>query len=84
MIELMQIYGSEISDATLPPRKNCIQKASVVRQFRRWNPNFLEYFEHVNGRWIPKLGREGEIKRRELSRREAVLNKKKNPKESDE
>lgn len=66
----MRTYGSEVSDMAMPPRKSCVQKASVVRQFRRWNPNFLEWFEHVNGQWVPKLGREGELKRRQQARQE--------------
>jgi hypothetical protein len=69
MIEMMQLYGSEVSDSVMPIRKNQnIQKASIVRQFRRWNPNFLEHFHHVHGKWVPKLGRDGELKRREQAR----------------
>ena len=69
MLDLMQEYGSEVSDTAMPPRRSCVQKASVVRQFRRWNPNFFEYFHHRNGRWIPKLGKESELRRREHARR---------------
>lgn len=61
----MRTYGSEVSDTVMPPRKTKIQKASVIRQFRRWNPNFLEYFQYKYGRWVPKLGKEAELKRRE-------------------
>jgi hypothetical protein len=75
MLDLMHEYGSEISDMAMPPRKSCVQKASVVRQFRRWNPNFLEYFEHKNGRWVPKLGKAAELQRREYSRRECIAAK---------
>jgi hypothetical protein len=82
MIELMQVFGSEVSDTAMPPRKSCVQKASVIRQFRRWNPNFSEFFEYRNGRWVPKLGKEEEIKRRERSRREAATIKKKIPKQT--
>lgn len=64
MIRIMQDYGSEVSNQTLPKRKESIKKASIVRQFRRWNPEFFRYFIHVNGEWVPKLGREGELKRR--------------------
>jgi hypothetical protein len=72
MIEMMQLYGSEVSDSVMPIRKNQnIQKASVVRQFRRWNPNFLEHFHHVHGKWTPKLGRDGELQRRQEARVEA-------------
>jgi hypothetical protein len=79
MIEMMQLYGSEVSDSVMPIRsgKNhvmTIQKASVVRQFRRWNPNFLEHFHHVHGKWVPKLGRDGELKRREHARLERRKN----------
>lgn len=70
MIEIMQIYGSEVSENVLPPRKTNIQRASIVRQFRRWNPTFLEHFHFVHGKWEPKLGREGELKRREQMRRQ--------------
>lgn len=69
MLEIMQIYGSEVSDTVMPPRKLNIQKASVIRQFRRWNPNFLKHFHFKDGKWIPKLGREGEIARRHLARK---------------
>ena len=64
MIRIMREYGSEVSNQALPKRKDNIKKASIVRQFRRWNPEFFRYFIHVNGEWVPKLGREGEIKRR--------------------
>lgn len=70
MIRIMQEYGSEVSSQTLPQRKYPIQKASIVRQFRRWNPEFFRYFLHVNGEWVPKLGREGELRRRAEKRRE--------------
>jgi hypothetical protein len=46
MIRIMQEYGSEVSNQTLPKRKDCIKKASIVRQFRRWNPEFFRYFIH--------------------------------------
>lgn len=72
MIDLMHEYGSEVSDTSIPPRKSDVKKASVIRQFRRWNPNFLEYFEHRLGKWSPKLGKEAELARREQSRRDAV------------
>jgi len=68
MLSLMREYGSEVSDTAMPPRKQHVQKASVVRQFRRWNPNFLEWFEFRNSQWVPKLGREGELRRREEAR----------------
>jgi hypothetical protein len=69
MIRIMEEYGSEVSNQTLPRRKHNIKKASIVRQFRRWNPTFLQYFVHVNGEWLPKLGREGELRRRAEKRR---------------
>jgi hypothetical protein len=69
MIRIMQDYGSEVSNQTLPKRKDNIKKASIVRQFRRWNPEFFRYFIHVNGEWFPKLGQEGEWKRRVEKRR---------------
>jgi hypothetical protein len=72
MLSIMREYGSEVSDMAMPPRKSYVQKASVVRQFRRWNPHFLEWFEHVNGRWVPKLGKDGELRRRQQARQEAV------------
>ena len=68
MLTIMREYGSEVSDTAMPPRKSYVQKASVVRQFRRWNPNFTEWFDHINGKWIPKLGTEGEKKRRQDAR----------------
>jgi len=75
MIRIMQEYGSEVSNQTLPKRKQPIQKASIVRQFRRWNPEFFRYFVHVNGEWVPRLGREGELKRRVEKRRSVQKNK---------
>lgn len=41
----------------------------IVRQFRRWNPEFFSFFLHVNGEWVPKLGRDGELRRRAEKRR---------------
>lgn len=64
MLQLMREYGSELSDTAVPPRKDSVQKASVVRQFRRWNPTFFEHFYHKNGKWVPKLGKKGELDRR--------------------
>ena len=72
----MQTFGSEVSDHTHLPSsllggnqsKRQIQKASIVRQFRRWNPNFHEFFEHRAGKWVPKLGIEGELERRAKNR----------------
>ena len=75
MVRIMQTYGSEVSNQTLPKRKNPIQKASIVRQFRRWNPEFFRFFVHVNGEWVPRLGREGELKRRTEKRRSIQKNK---------
>jgi len=69
MLEIMQIYGSEVSDTVMPPRKLNIQKASVIRQFRRWNPNFLKFFYFKDGKWMPKLGRDGELARRQQTRK---------------
>ena len=68
MLAIMREYGSEVSDTAMPPRKSFVQKASVVRQFRRWNPNFTDWFVHISGKWIPKLGPEGEKKRRQEAR----------------
>lgn len=74
-MRIMQEYGSEISNQTLPKRKQPIQKASIVRQFRRWNPEFFRYFVHVNGEWVPRLGRQGELKRRAEKRRSFIKSK---------
>lgn len=79
MIRIMQDYGSEVSNQTLPQqRKQSIKKASIVRQFRRWNPNFFSFFFHHNGEWIPKLGREGELRRRAEKRRLLLIAKQNN------
>mmetsp|Transcript_10686 Transcript_10686/g.29487 ORF Transcript_10686/g.29487 Transcript_10686/m.29487 type:complete len:80 (-) Transcript_10686:1648-1887(-) len=70
MIQIMEVYGSEVSNQTLPRRKRGdIKKASIIRQFRRWNPEFFRFFVHVNGQWVPRLGKEGELRRREEKRR---------------
>lgn len=76
MIRIMQEYGSEVSNQTLPQqRKQSIKKASIVRQFRRWNPDFFRFFLHHNGEWVPKLGREGELRRRAEKRRLLLIAK---------
>lgn len=76
MIRIMQEYGSEVSNQTLPQqRKQSIKKASIVRQFRRWNPNFFRFFLHLNGEWVPKLGKEGELRRRAEKRRLLLIAK---------
>ena len=79
MLQLMQTFGSEVSDHThLPSRMNTnrpIQKASIVRQFRRWNPSFHEFFEHKAGKWVPKLGLKGELERRAQSRAQRRVQK---------
>jgi hypothetical protein len=69
MVKIMLDYGSEVSDQTLPMRKEHIKKTSIIRQFRRWNPTFFNYFVHANGEWVPKLGKEGELRRREEKRK---------------
>lgn len=69
MVKIMEEYGSEVSDQTLPMRKEHIKKTSIIRQFRRWNPTFFNYFVHANGEWVPKLGKEGELRRREEKRK---------------
>jgi len=74
MVEIMQEYGSELSETVMPPRKSAIQKASIVRQFRRWNPHFFQYFQHVNGKWVPKLGKHGELERRAKIRKHKKKN----------
>ena len=82
MLSIMREYGSEVSDTAMPPRKSYVQRASVVRQFRRWNPNFTEWFVHNSGQWIPKLGIEGEKKRRQKVRLAYSEQKSKKPKTS--
>jgi hypothetical protein len=84
MLEIMREYGSEVSETSMPPRKSFVQHASVVRQFRRWNPNFHDWFEHVDGQWRPKLGKAGELKRREEARRLAGQQRKKQKTSGDE
>lgn len=69
MLEIMNTFGSEISKNAIPPCKETVKKASVVRQFRRWNPNFFDFFIHKHGKWTPKLGKEGELKRRAHARK---------------
>ena len=80
MLDLMQTYGSEVSEHTnlssaMTSGKRKVQKASIVRQFRRWNPNFHEYFRHEGGKWVPKLGQQGELDRRARNRAERRLRK---------
>jgi hypothetical protein len=72
MLQLMREYGSELSETAVPPRKDAVQKASVVRQFRRWNPTFFEHFYHKGGKWVPKLGKKGELERRAKLRASAA------------
>jgi len=78
MIEIMQEYGSEISGQSFQKRKENPQPASIVRQFRRWNPDFLKYFYRKNGKWQPKLGKDGELQRRK-QKREALRAHRRNP-----
>jgi hypothetical protein len=61
-------------NVVMPPHKLSIHKALVAQQFRRWNPNFFEYFSYANGRWEPN--RQGELARRLQSRNEHALEKK--------
>lgn len=78
MIEIMQEYGSEVSGQSFQKRKEDPQPASIVRQFRRWNPDFLKYFYRKNGKWLPKLGKAGELQRRKL-KRDALRAHRRNP-----
>ena len=69
MIKIMQEYGSEVSNQTMTiKRKTNIKKASIIRQFRRWNPEFFRFFLYMDGEWVPRLGREGELERRAKKR----------------
>jgi hypothetical protein len=69
MIDIMKEYGSEVSSKRyLQARKENPQPASIIRQFRRWNPNFFQYFERQNGVWVPKLGKAQELQRRQRTR----------------
>jgi hypothetical protein len=79
MLAIMEEYGSEATEATLSSRRKAanVKKSSVVRQFRRWNPNFLEFFSFRQGQWDPKLGREKEIQRRIRARNQASNTRKK-------
>jgi hypothetical protein len=74
MLAIMEEYGSETTEATLSSRRKAanVKKSSVVRQFRRWNPNFLEFFSFRQGQWVPNLGREKEIQRRMRVRSQAI------------
>jgi hypothetical protein len=78
MIDIMQEYGSEVSGQSFQKRKEEPQPASIVRQFRRWNPDFLKYFCRKNGKWVPKLGKAGELQRRQM-KREALKEHRRNP-----
>jgi hypothetical protein len=78
MIEIMKEYGSEISSQSFQKRKEDPQPASIVRQFRRWNPEFLNFFNCKDGKWVPKLGKAGELKRRK-KKREALRAHRRNP-----
>jgi hypothetical protein len=78
MIQIMQEYGSEVSGQSFQRRKDDPQPASIVRQFRRWNPDFLKYFFKKNGKWVPKLGKAGELQRRR-QKREALRAHRRNP-----
>jgi hypothetical protein len=80
----MRDYGSEVSETSMPPRKSFVQHASVVRQFRRWNPNFHEWFELADGVWRPKLGKAGELQRRDEARRSAGQQRKKQKTSADD
>jgi hypothetical protein len=75
MLAIMDEYGSEVSENRAPAKRKTdtatLKKSSVIRQFRRWNPNFLDHFAYRHGQWVAKLGRVGELKRRAEARRQA-------------
>ena len=68
MKPLMQVYGPEIYIS--PEKRNiCISEISLRKQFRKWNPNFFVYFEmDIHFQWLPRMGKETELKRRHLAR----------------
>ena len=81
MVGIIMKYGPEKgqTSAVNPPRKPAESapadahkryRAAVQRRFRRYNPHFHIFFKRVEGKWVPKLGDEEEILRREINRKE--------------
>jgi hypothetical protein len=64
--------GARVSEMATTPRKSYVQRTLMVCQFCRWNPHFLLLFEHVNGRWVSKHGKDGELRCRKQARQEAI------------
>jgi hypothetical protein len=69
MKSLMHTFGPERS--TFRHESKQTSDASLRRKFRRWFPNFFQYFffEVKTGQWLARLGAEEEGKRRAFLRR---------------
>jgi hypothetical protein len=63
--EIIDIYGSELP--TEPPGNRVCGIREIRNRFRLYNPNFFRYFFYADrqGKWMPNLGKEGELSRRQ-------------------
>jgi hypothetical protein len=69
MIDLMDEFGPE--DFVLN-RSFSMTERSVEQRFKKWNPHFSDCFgfDVKSSKWVPKLGKEKELQRREKLRDE--------------
>lgn len=67
MITLMRVFGPEDLQ---PWRKDLhkLDRSSIVRIFKQWNPHFFAWFHRKRGIWVPILGFREESLRRETAR----------------
>ena len=71
MTRLMNTYGPIkcLRNRSSKNQNKEIKAASILRKFYRWFPDFEERFVKISdGRYIPKIGHEKEIKYREMMR----------------
>lgn len=68
MLQVMKVFGPE---GLHPWRKDIhkLDKSSIIRLFKQWNPHFFVWFHKRKGIWVPLLGFQQESARRKLSRK---------------
>ena len=67
MLTIMRVFGPEGLELW---RKDIhkLDKASLERTFKQWNPHFFTWFHRRRGQWVPVLGFKEESIRRETAR----------------
>lgn len=70
MLELMEKYGP-LYNSVKTRSSGFTSKNAIRRKFARWFPDFVQSFryDHDSGKFVPLLGEDKELLRRELSRR---------------